>query len=175
MAVCKSFPPAGSSDPYILILGTMPGVVSFQKKQYYGHPQNAFWRIMGDLFGASPALPYETRLEILSDCRITLFDTLKSCFRPGSADADISEKVPNDFNKFFKTRPHVRHVFFDGGLALHTFQRMILPTLAKTDFTTTLLPSTSARNARITYAQKLETWKIVQEAALGIKCGRAIV
>jgi TDG/mug DNA glycosylase family protein len=143
----------------------MPGVVSLQKKQYYGHPQNSFWRIMGDLFGAFPTLPYEVRLNILSDCRITLFDTIKSCVRPGSADTDIRDKVPHDFKKFFKKHRSVDHIFFDGGMAFDTFGRLILPTLKQVDFVLTPLPSTSARNARMTYKQKLSAWSIVKEVA----------
>jgi TDG/mug DNA glycosylase family protein len=143
----------------------MPGVVSLQKKEYYGHPQNSFWRIMGDLFGASPSLPYRHRIDILSDRRISLFDTLKSCIRPGSADGDIREKVPHDFKRFFSRHRSVAHIFFDGGMAFDTFRRMILPTLEKDNFVMTPLPSTSARNARITYQQKLKAWSVVRYAA----------
>jgi len=163
MTICESFPPAGSDDPHILILGTMPGVVSLQKREYYGHPQNSFWRIMGDLFGAFPSVAYEKRLEILAQRNIALFDTIKKCVRPGSADSDISEKVPHDFNSFFEAHPHVGHVFFDGGMAFDTFRRMVLPTLRHPAPALTCLPSTSPRNATMNYKQKLAAWMIVKD------------
>lgn len=117
---------------------------------------------MGDLFGAYRELPYEERLKILAENRITLWETLHSCVRPGSSDSDISKKIPNDFNAFFKNHPNVNHLFFDGTTAYKIFKKMIAPSLHRQDIGTTLLPSTSPRNALMNYQQKLEAWKIVK-------------
>jgi TDG/mug DNA glycosylase family protein len=163
MTLCTSFPPAGSEDPIIMILGSMPGPTSFKKEQYYGHPQNAFWKIMGDLFGAFPDISYEKRLKIIADNRITFWDTLSNCIRPGSADSDISEKVANDFNTYFIAHPNVRRLFFDGASSYHIFRRLVLPNLKRLDIVLTPLPSTSPRNANMRYPEKLAAWKIVKE------------
>ena len=35
-----------------LILGSLPGRKSLEMQQYYAHPHNAFWKIIGAIFGA---------------------------------------------------------------------------------------------------------------------------
>jgi hypothetical protein len=50
----ESFPPIVSEKSKILILGSMPGEAALKAGQYYAHPRNAFWRIMGELFGHTP-------------------------------------------------------------------------------------------------------------------------
>ena len=61
----RSFPAVIGADTRILILGSMPGVVSLGAQQYYAHPQNHFWKIAGALCGAGPELPYEQRLQTI--------------------------------------------------------------------------------------------------------------
>jgi len=61
----RGFPPVATRDARVLILGTLPGPESLRQQQYYALPRNAFWRIMGDLFGAGPGESYPRRLKIL--------------------------------------------------------------------------------------------------------------
>lgn len=66
--VLSSFAPVYREDARILILGSMPGDASLSADQYYAHPRNAFWPIMGALFGAGPEQPYPDRLQRLMAC-----------------------------------------------------------------------------------------------------------
>ena len=49
-----SFPPFVNNATEILILGTMPGITSLEKQEYYAHPRNHFWKIIYTLFNNLP-------------------------------------------------------------------------------------------------------------------------
>lgn len=156
MTFVSSFPPVSHADAKILILGSMPGVRSLQAQQYYAHPQNHFWKIMGELFGTAPSLPYAQRLEILKDNRIALWDTLQCCMRPGSLDSSITDEAANDFPAFFATHPRITHVFFNGNKSAQLFRRHHPALLPHKNFI--ILPSTSPANASWTFEKKLAAW-----------------
>ncbi|HRE16124.1 MAG TPA: DNA-deoxyinosine glycosylase, partial [Rhodocyclaceae bacterium] len=64
-SLARSFPPLADAQARVLILGSMPGQASLSATQYYAHPRNAFWPIMGALVDAGPELPYPRRVERL--------------------------------------------------------------------------------------------------------------
>jgi hypoxanthine-DNA glycosylase len=65
MSQVRSLPPIVSERSKLLILGSMPGERSLKAGEYYAYPRNAFWAIMGQLFGAGPWLSYQERVAIL--------------------------------------------------------------------------------------------------------------
>ena len=74
MSQVQSFPPIASKRSKVLILDSMPGVASLKAGQYYAHPRNAFWYVMGELFGAGPSLPYQDRIARLQSVGIALWE-----------------------------------------------------------------------------------------------------
>jgi TDG/mug DNA glycosylase family protein len=163
MLIC-SFPPVVGADARILILGSMPGPLSLARQQYYAHPQNQFWPFMGEILGAGPDKPYESRLELLQASGIALWDVLKECFRESALDADIVENsiVTNDFQRFFSEHPGIKRVFFNGNKAEQAFRRYVMPELEVEGLELVRLPSTSPANASITREKKLAEWRRIR-------------
>jgi TDG/mug DNA glycosylase family protein len=158
MFAVQSLPPIARTDARILILGSMPGEASLRAGQYYAHPRNSFWRIMGVLFGAEPAKPYAERLAILQENGVAIWDVLRSCVRPGSLDTNISKEVPNDFAAFFATHRSIVRIGLNGGKAGATFKEyaaQYLPAHA----VVVQLPSTSPAHASRSFEQKCAAWR----------------
>ena len=160
-----SFPPTADPDARVLILGSMPGKESLRAMQYYAHPRNAFWRIMGTLMGAGLDIAYEARANKLKAAGIAVWDVLASCVREGSLDADIEVDtlVMNDFDSFYHAHPNITHVFFNGAIAEKFYRKHIQSQPPALNYQR--LPSTSPAHAGMRYAQKLQTWEAVIKAA----------
>ena len=85
MARKRGFAPVVDERTRVLILGSLPGDASLRAGQYYGHPQNAFWRLVGGVIGRDlAALPYDERLAALRAAGVGLWDVVASAERPGS-------------------------------------------------------------------------------------------
>jgi len=167
--VC-SFAPVARPDARLLILGSMPGTASLAAQQYYAHPHNQFWRIMGALCDALPQLPYERRLERLQARGIALWDVFESCARPGSLDASIdpASVVVNDIPSLLRGCPQITRICCNGTTAYTAFNRHLGALLARVRPSLKIqrLPSTSAANASWSPARKLAAWR----AALSDRC-----
>jgi double-stranded uracil-DNA glycosylase len=163
----RSFSPIARRDARILILGTAPGVQSLARRQYYGHPQNAFWRIMGELFGAGLDVSYAQRKRKLIECGIAVWDVLEECERPGSMDHDIAADtlLVNDFATFFQRHRLIERVYFNGHTAESLFRRHVMKTLGGPIETLqfTRLPSTSPAHAGKSFAEKLAAWSAIAD------------
>ena len=161
-----SFAPIEDATAKVLILGSMPGKESLKAGQYYAHPRNAFWPIMGDLIGAKADLPYELRIQKLQASNTALWDVLASCKRRSSLDADIDTDSisPNDFEAFFLAHPRITHVFFNGAMAEKCFHEYVELVFDSRLLQLQRLPSTSPANASMTFSQKLNAWKAIKEA-----------
>ena len=153
------FPPVAQPDTRTLVLGSLPGERSIREHQYYAHPQNAFWRIMHEIFGIDGS--YVDRCRQLTENRIALWDVLQSSVRPGSMDADIrlASAMPNDFAGFFEAHPRVRLIAFNGKKAEQLFGRLVDPLGVADSIRRVGLPSTSPAYASLPYSGKLAAWR----------------
>jgi TDG/mug DNA glycosylase family protein len=151
------FLPLTGDSPRVLILGSFPSVQSLRSHEYYGNPQNHFWKIMELLFAIDHLLPYRERIEYLTWRHIALWDVVQSCERRGSADEKIREPVFNDISGFLTVHPTVRLIVLNGTAAGRYYHRMIMPPTIENH----ILPSTSPANTRYNLAEKAEAWKII--------------
>lgn len=155
------FGPVARANARVLLLGSMPGVASLAAGQYYAHPRNQFWPLMGRLFDAGPERPYAERLIRLQAAGLALWDVVGSCERPGSLDADIRDAVPNDLAGLLQRCPLI-HTLACNGQAAASLLRPLWPTLeaaAGGPLRLLALPSTSPAHAARSFAQKLRAWR----------------
>lgn len=157
------FPPVARPDARLLILGSLPGPESLRRQQYYAQPRNTFWRIIGELAGAGPELPYPRRLEVLVARRIALWDVCAAAERTGALDAAIrrASVVPNDFEAFFRGHRAIERICFNGQTAAILYRRLVVPRLSPgfANIEVHVLPSTSPAHATLTFERKLELWR----------------
>ncbi|NCA81495.1 MAG: DNA-deoxyinosine glycosylase [Opitutae bacterium] len=157
------FPPVEPKRARVLILGSLPGAESIRQGQYYAHPRNAFWPIMGELFGAGRERPYEQRLRKLAANGVMLWDVLRAAHRPGSLDSAIHPRrlAPNDLPGLLARHPELEKIVLNGGAAETLFRRHVAKPCGGLLEGVELerLPSTSPACARVSFAQKLAAWR----------------
>lgn len=150
-----SFPPVVTRTSKILILGSVPGVKSLEKQQYYAHPQNKFWRIIFELLNEQFSESYEDRINVLKKHDIALWDVIDSCERKGSLDSEIRNEEANRVKELLEEHPNIKAVFSNGQKSFKNLQRMLGKDHSYNIF---LLPSTSPLHT-MAYEKKLEEWR----------------
>ena len=158
---CKSFKPSIDNNSKILILGSMPGVKSLEEQQYYAHPQNRFWKVMGAICNESElyGFDYNMKLQTLLKNKIALWDTLKSCKRDGSLDSDIQNETPNDIRKLLKKYPNIQIICLNGNKSYSAFKKYFPDLSGK--LSCNKMPSTSPANARYSLDTLINEWSEV--------------
>jgi hypoxanthine-DNA glycosylase len=143
------FPPVVNKSCRILILGSMPGVQSLLKQEYYGHPQNHFWKVASRILKTDVPVTYSQKKKMLLSRGIAVWDVIHQCTRIGSLDSRIKDVIFNDFDSLFNKYPRIEHIFCNGNTSYQLFKKHF----AHVDIPVVLLPSTSPA-----YTKSLE-WK----------------
>jgi len=159
--------PVIAPDTRILILGSFPGAASLAAQQYYAHPRNQFWKLVGALVGEDLyALPYAERLPRLRAHRFGLWDVLAACEREGSLDAAIRKPAANDFERLQRLCPELETVGFNGQTS-----GKFAPQFAQAGYRTVVLPSSSPAHMALTFEQKLAIWRTLVDAGTDTRPG----
>lgn len=148
-------PPVIDERARVLILGSFPSAASLAARQYYAHPQNQFWRILGAVIGQPlREMDYASRLVALRAAGIAIWDVFASCERDGSLDSAIRDAEPNDLAELGKSALALRRVCFNGRMAARRLRE-----IAGLGFETRVLPSTSPAHAGMRFEEKLAEWR----------------
>jgi len=150
----RGLPPMVDASTRVLILGSFPGTASLAARQYYAHPRNHFWPILGEVLREPlPALPYAERLARLRAHGVGLWDVIVACRREGSSDGAIRDASRGDPARVRRLAPRLVLVCFNGNTAASAE-----PTWRDAGYATRRLPSTSPAYTR-PFAQKLDAWR----------------
>lgn len=153
------FPPVTGPDSRLLILGSLPGEQSLAKAQYYGHPRNQFWRLVGAATESDlERLSYADRLDAIRNAGIALWDVIASASRRGSLDASIRDLQGNDLRALIADLPHLRAVAFNGGTAASIGRRLIGE---ESGLALLALPSSSPAYT-LPFERKREAWVAIK-------------
>lgn len=157
----QGLPPVINRHSRLVILGSFPGAASLAAQQYYGHPRNHFWPLLGALWGVDLlVLPYAQRLAEVRRRGLGLWDVYASCRRQGSLDSAIEAAVFNDLASLRRHAPGLQLVAHNGGesaRAMKQVQALGVPVLK--------LPSSSPANASWSFERKLAAWRTAFEEA----------
>ncbi|MDR2678327.1 MAG: DNA-deoxyinosine glycosylase [Zoogloeaceae bacterium] len=137
-----------------LILGSFPSPASLAARQYYGHRQNQFWRLLGAVLDEPLCnLPYPERLRKVLDHHTGIWDVYHACIRPGALDADIRAGEANDLDALLEQTPRLARICFNGQTAGKFASR-----LARPGIELHVLPSSSPAYT-LSFAAKLARWR----------------
>lgn len=160
MSICNSFAPIIDAQSRILILGSMPGKKSLAMQQYYAHPQNRFWKMLGEIFKSEIGSSYEEKTAFLLAHKIALWDVLSYCERESSLDSDIKNEIPNDIGKLLRENSQIKAVFCNGGKAAASFKKYFAQSFPQ--LKVYYYHSTSPANARMSLTDLVLEWQTVR-------------
>ncbi|WP_017234921.1 DNA-deoxyinosine glycosylase [Pandoraea sp. B-6] len=153
----RNFPPVVDAQTRVLILGSLPGDVSLAHQQYYAHPQNRFWHLVGDTIRVDlPSLAYDAKLQALLAHRIGLWDVVAEARRNGSLDSNIRDHTGNDLIGLIETLPDLEVIAFNGGTAARLGMKALAHHADR--YRIVMLPSSSPAYT-LAYAEKLRMWQ----------------
>lgn len=156
MSLLEGLPPVIARGTRLVVLGSFPGVASLDAAQYYAHPRNHFWPLVGRLFNEDlVSMTYRQRLTVLRARGLGLWDVYAACRREGSLDSAIRDARLNDLSLLKRRAPSLVAIAHNGGESARSMA--ITRTLGVPVWR---LPSTSPANASWSFDRKLEAWRV---------------
>ena len=149
----SGFDPIVFENPRYLILGSLPSVKSLDKTEYYGHPQNRFWKVLSMIYDEKID-SYSDKKVILKTHHIALWDVIKEAERVGSSDLKISNPILNDIAGLITKYPSIETILCTGTLAYS----LCIKYFSMLDVEIVKLPSPSPANASYSLDKLVEIY-----------------
>lgn len=142
------FNPIIDVNSEILILGSMPSVVSRKVDFYYGNPTNRFWKILSEILGTDfTAMTNAEKTAELLNRHIALYDVFSSCELTGSLDNNIKNAEINDIPALVENTP-IKTIYITSKKAYLVFVKRFGNYFESKGVNVVSLPSTSSANRR---------------------------
>lgn len=138
----------------ILILGSMPSIVSRDLQFYYANKQNRFWPILEILFNTKLE-SIEEKKKFLLDKHIALWDVIAVCEINGSSDSSIKNIRVNDIEKLINNSD-IKCIFCTGKKSYDLFLKYF-----DFDIPVICLPSPSSANAAYSLDKLVLEYKVI--------------
>lgn len=156
MKVTHTLEPIYNNDSKILILGSIPSIVSREKNFYYAHKTNRFWKILSVLFNEKLETNNEKKAFLLKN-RIALWDVIKTCDIKNSSDSSIKDVTVNDINSIINNS-NIKTIFCTGKKAYQLFKKYI-----HTNIEVICLSSPSSANAKTKLEDLVNEYQIIKK------------
>ena len=156
----ESIPPFIDEESRVLILGSLPSIVSREKGFFYMHPTNRFYKLLAAVYTEEPPITLEERKSFLKRHKIALYDVIYECDIVSSQDSSIKNAVPIDIESILKQYPNIKKIFTTGNKAKELFDKYLLD---KVNIPVINLPSSSAANASMKEKELIEKYKLIKE------------
>lgn len=157
----RGLPAKISPDSLVLILGTFPGRMSLERREYYADPSNKFWDILFMACGETVDKTDSAKEMLLKRYNIALWDVLDSAVRETSNDKDLMDESPNDIPTLLEEYPNIKLLLFHSNNAYryfkHFFKNTAVPYIC--------ISSPSGQN-RKNIGEKAEEWRAALSCAI---------
>lgn len=149
------FVPVYNKFSKILILGSLPSIVSVERGFYYMHPQNRFWKVLSNIYKEDAySMDIEDKTDFILKHHLALYDVIQSCTIDQSKDASIEDVICNDVKSILKNS-HIEKIILNGSKASALFLKAY-PDLKNIAIG---LPSTSSANAKLSLEELTILWE----------------
>lgn len=156
-----SFEPITDQRSRLLILGSLPGVRSLMENEYYANSQNKFWKIIFSVLGRPFCTDYLSKVLLLHDNNIALWDVIKCADRSGSSDSNIKAAIPNDIPLLLKGHAEISFMIFNGRFAERSYRKFFGNPQLPFEVLLSTSPACAGREA-----EKFEIWERAIKGAL---------